>query len=342
MTKQNDSDRKYVLEHTQEWLGEFLKLPGIPLRTNDFSVSAKQIREIVRKYSLAMCDDYGRRPRRWTGVLTKKLARKYYAQAGTKEWRMIFLTLCAYFAYLEGNGHIGNAAALQNALIDFDATDKDNVAGDLAAGIRDSWKRASGANYADLSSGSSFHPDDVLNTLADFYGLQEEKKRDNSKFMRAHFSEFVLMAEGATGMDLILCNAIADGYGQADMNYIAAWFGKIVLPDIDLAKMLGGQQPPQDKQKMAALTKQLAASFVADGTPLPTDLRMQFAAQIDGDSLANPGGEQRFMNRHAAILQQFFNVRPRQERPPKHAKPAKVISLADARRRLQQEKNSSK
>ena len=342
MAKQNDADRKYVLEHTQEWLDDFLTNPGIQAYAENFKISDKRIREIIREYSLAMCDEFGRRPRRWTGTATEQIAQEHYRQLSADAWRETFVMLGNYFGYLQEEGHINNADALLHALTEFGGlympASTDAYLDDIQGYDGYNFERYDDGTGLNPNPRSGFDPDDVLDTLAEFYGLQRGSKLDNDKFMQEHFSEFVLLAEGADGMDLMLCNAIADGYGRADMKYITDWFKRIVMPDINLSKMLDGQQPPKNQREMDALINQLVTSFMVDTSPLPTDLRMQFAAQLDGDSLANPGGEQRFMSRHAAVLQEFFDIKQKPAQPaPKQNKPAKIISFDEARRRLQAE-----
>jgi hypothetical protein len=347
------ADKKHMEETLQQWADGFFAQAENQGMLEQFGIDSDDARLIIEEFTRDMFASSGREVRRWTrksvlAMLNQKGSS--WLKLTDEQWLDAASVMYAYMAYLQNQHHMDNADTISSALDDFgdaqfsfsDMEDDDDFGG---------------AKTAD----DGFNPSIPIMKLAALYGEDEQAKGDITAFAHDHLSELVMLADGADGMDLILLSALAAGQTSPSDEFLNRWFDQVVRPEIDFDSIASEHKlnltKPEQRRKAE---KMVLDSFVNDPSELPSEIRMQFAARIDGDPIVDAASQMRFFARHDKVLRRYFGFNPDASATDEfdqaragqrfgqanHVptvktaphKPAKVIDFASARKKLE-EKN---
>lgn len=343
------ADKKHMEDTLKQWADGFFAQAENQGMLEQFGIDRDDARLTIEEFTRDMFASSGREVRRWTrkSVLTMLNAPgSSWLKLTDEQWLDAASVMYAYMAYLQNQHHMDNADTISSALDDF---------GDAQFSFSD---MEDDDDFGGKGGSDGFNPSIPIMKLAALYGEDEQVKGDITAFAHDHLSELVMLADGADGMDLILLSALAAGQASPSDGFLNRWFNQVVRPEIDFDGVAAEHHlnltKPDDRRQAE---KMVLDSFVNDPSELPSEIRMQFAARIDGDPIADAAAQMRFFTRHDKVLRRYFGFTPDtnptnefdQARAGRFGeanhvpavkttshKAAKVIDLASARKKLEE------
>lgn len=319
-----DVQRERLLANTKTWIHDFQGNISPFMVGAHENTASNMVPDVLTALTEYMYDEFGRDQRRWTGA-TMRQALDELLPIWTDKYGVSVFALTDfiedYFMYLEDSHHLNNAATLVGAADDttygLEFADGQGDDDGLQADLEQPVAMVAAARHLPVPIG----------------------EQETVAFMNKYAAEIVLLADDLTLKEAVSLSMPADA---TDLKQFAHDFYRdYVLPDLDIEGMLADAgMPPltddEDKSKLSEndiLMTMVEQSLMNDSTPLSQDQRTQLASRIDGDPMLTPAAQRRFVERHQAVMEQYFGVPAAKSVP--HNKHGKVIDFATAKRRLE-------
>ncbi|WP_127849233.1 hypothetical protein [Lacticaseibacillus hulanensis] len=340
-----DAKREQLMENMAQWVKEFQgNVSYIVLHAQD-EKRKNMVPEMVMDITSAMWDHFGREPRRWTATMMKRVLKSLFPRWMDKYELAAFDlsdSLTDFLIFMEDEHHISNARRLINAVDDAsvvandeygDYTDTDEIMNYVESPA----KPASEADFGE-------HMSQLIAMIATARHIDiPVGEAETWAFLQKYKADVIMLADTMTLKEAI--NLAMPEDEKNPTKFAHEFYTQYILPDIDVDSLLKDTGMPQLRSSDSGdriagndvILMMVEQSLLGDPTPLNQNQRTMLASRVDGDPLNNPAAERRFLERHAAILQQYFGAPASSVSP--HNQEGKIIDFAEAKRRAEAGEN---
>lgn len=342
------ADIEHMEKTLRKWTDGFFAQSDNTGMIREFGIDEDDARLFIEQFVRDIFANSGREVRQWTRasvLATLNAPGSRWLKLNDEQWLDAASVLYAYMAYLQNEHHMDNADTISNALDDF---------GDAHFALDD----INDMSEMDEAFQDEFNPSVPIMKLASLYEADAPTDGDVTTFAHDHLSELIMLADHADGMDIVLLSALAAGQTHPTDEFLTRWFNQIVRPEIDFEGVARTHNinltKPEERRRAE---KMVLDSFVNDPSELPREIRIQFAARVDGDPIVDAASQMRFFARHDQVMRKFFGYHPEAsafdqmrdsqsgavrgatKQPSSHHKPAKVIDFTTARKKIEENKS---
>lgn len=326
----SEEQRQRVLANSEKWIQQFQGNVSFFTPNPRDTTQLRMVHDVLMTITKDMLQRFDREPRRW---IQRDL--KTVLESRFPEWTELYNEsvpdlvdfIDDYVDFLEDQHHLNNADALNATM---DQLSFDHFEDDL---------------YPDDTYANEYDAQDIGGQMNQIIAMIAAARRidvpvgedETVQFMNEHAAEMVMLAEHLTLQEAVSISMPPDE--DNPQKFAHEFYTNFILPDIDIKRLLSDMgaslaSKAETNQGVASddvILMMVEQSLLGDDTPLNQNQRTMLASRMDGDPLTNPGAERRFIERHQAVMQQYFGAPATAVTP--HNKPGKIIDFAAAKKK---------